>query len=84
MALGLSLEEVIQASTAAPAQAIGWQDRLGRLEVGREADLAVLVVATGRFSFQDAERHSLEADQRIRARWTIRAGSPHPGTHRTA
>ncbi len=80
LALGLSIEEVIQASTVAPARAIGRQDRIGRIEPGREADLAVLVMREGHFTFEDAERHPLQADRRIQARWTVRAGKAHPGT----
>jgi dihydroorotase len=74
----LSLHDLIQASTITPAGAIGWQDRLGRLEVGREADLAVLALEEGRFIFKDAERQSLGSDRRLRMRWTLRAGQVYP------
>jgi dihydroorotase len=80
LVLGMSLDDVVQASTAAPARAIGRQDRLGRLALGREADLAVLALQNGRFTFEDAERQSLEGDRHLQARWTIRAGQPYPGT----
>jgi hypothetical protein len=40
--LGMSLSQVVAASTAAPAAAIGWADRIGSLGVGRAADITVL------------------------------------------
>lgn len=40
--LGLSLAEAVNAATAVPARALGCQDRVGRLEAGRSADLVVL------------------------------------------
>ena len=42
LALGLTIDQVIAACTIHPARVIGWQDRMGSLEVGREADIAVL------------------------------------------
>src|SRR5262245_61912218 len=41
--LGLTFDEIIAKCTTNPARVIGWQDRLGTLEVGREADIAVPV-----------------------------------------
>jgi len=79
LALGMTLDQVIEACTASPARAIGWQDRLGRIEVGRQADLAVLAVAEGPVTFRDADGSALEADRRLVARWTVRAGEPFAG-----
>ena len=42
MYLGMSLEEVVTKATLAPAEAIGWSDRIGTLGLGRCADIAVL------------------------------------------
>ncbi|HEY7216807.1 MAG TPA: amidohydrolase/deacetylase family metallohydrolase, partial [Candidatus Binatia bacterium] len=42
--MGLSFDEIIAKCTVDPARVIGWQDRIGRLEVGREADIAVLQI----------------------------------------
>lgn len=76
LALGMSLEEVIEAATAAPARAIGRPGELGRIEVGREADLAVLALEDGPVTFHDADGNALRADRRLVARWTVRAGEP--------
>ncbi|KAK3104560.1 hypothetical protein FSP39_004980 [Pinctada imbricata] len=40
--LGMSLDDVIGAVTWIPAKAIGWDDRIGSLGIGREADITVL------------------------------------------
>ncbi len=79
LALGMTLDQVIEACTDSQARAIGWQDRLGRIEVGRQADLAVLAVAEGPVTFRDADGSALEADRRLVARWTVRAGEPFAG-----
>jgi dihydroorotase len=42
MHVGMSLAQVITAATTTPATSIGWEDRIGSLQVGREADIAIL------------------------------------------
>lgn len=42
--VGMPLADVIRASTSTPAKAIGYADKIGTLEVGREADIAVLEI----------------------------------------
>ncbi len=74
LALGMSPEQVISACTIRPAQAIDWQDRLGRLEVGREADVAVLELRDEGTTVRDCVGAEMQADTRLVARWTIRAG----------
>lgn len=78
MALGMTFPEVIAGATSGPARAIGWQDRLGRIEVGREADLAVLALDETPAKLRDSNGNELTADRTIKARWTIRAGEVFP------
>ncbi|HEY8692190.1 MAG TPA: amidohydrolase family protein [Chloroflexota bacterium] len=80
LALGMSLEQVVAACTINPAKAIGWQDRLGRLKVGAEADLAVLELLDGPVSLRDSTGAEIVADRRIAARWTIRHGEIFEGS----
>ena len=80
LTLGMSLEQVVAACTINPARAMGWQDRLGSLEPGREADLAVLDLVNGPSRLQDSLGGELIADQRIVARWTIRQGEVFQGS----
>src|SRR5262245_24536125 len=72
--LGLSLEQVVAACTVNPARVIGWQDRLGSLEVGREADIAVLMLANEPTKLRDCVGGEWNVNQRLAVRWTIRAG----------
>jgi dihydroorotase len=74
LGLGLSLERIIAACTINPAQAIGWQDRLGSLKVGSEADIAVLEVVSESVNLHDSVGGKMTAQQRIAPRWTIRGG----------
>ncbi|MFI5268708.1 MAG: amidohydrolase/deacetylase family metallohydrolase [Chloroflexota bacterium] len=78
LALGMSLQQVVAACTTNPAKAIGWQDRLGRLEIGCQADLAVLGLVDGPVSLRDSTGAEITAARRIAARWTIRHGAVVP------
>jgi len=79
LALGLSFDQVIAACTINPARAVGWEERLGRLEVGREADIAVLQLVDEAVSLRDCVGGQLTSAQRIAVRWTIRAGEVFAG-----
>jgi dihydroorotase len=74
LALGMSLDQVVAAATIVPAHAIGWDDRLGRLDVGREADLAVLALVEAPVTLHDCVGGTLQADRHLAARHTIRGG----------
>jgi dihydroorotase len=77
--LGLSLEQIIASCTANPARAIGWQDRIGSLEAGREADIAVLRIVEEPTCLRDSVGGEITHKQRIAARWTVRAGEVFQG-----
>lgn len=72
--LGLSLAEVIRLSTISPAQLIGWDDRLGSLATGREADITLFRVIEGDFEFTDSEGEKERASRDLEVVSTIRAG----------
>jgi dihydroorotase len=74
LALGWSFEPIIAACTINPARAVGCQDRLGSLEVGREADIAILQVIDESVNLHDSIGGEIIARQRIAPRWTIRGG----------
>ena len=77
--LGLSLEQIIANCTVNAARAVGWQDRIGSLEVEREADIAVLEVLDDPVTLRDSLGVERVHKQRIAARWTIRAGEAFQG-----
>ena len=77
--LGMTLDEIIARCTTNPARVIGWQDRIGGLEVGREADIAVLQIVNEPTKLRDSVGGEMMAGQRIAARWTIRQGEVFEG-----
>ena len=66
--------------TINPASVIGWQDRLGNLEVGRDADIAVLQIVNEVTKLRDSVGGEMTAEQRIAALWTIRRGEVFQGS----
>jgi dihydroorotase len=80
LALGLSLDQIIAMCTINPARVIGWEDRLGKLEVGREADVSVLEILNEPIKLRDSVGGEMTAERRIAARWTIRSGEVFQGS----
>lgn len=77
MALGFSLEDVIRMTTANPAQALGMEDTLGSLAVGRPADISVLKEETGDWLFHDTEGNTLRGDKALVPVVTVKDGEPY-------
>jgi dihydroorotase len=77
--LGMSLEQIIACCTSNAARAVGWQERIGNLEVGREADIAVLRIVDAPVALRDSVGGEKLHKQQIVARWTIRAGEVFQG-----
>lgn len=73
VAMGMSIPEVIKASTWAPAQAIK-REELGHLSVGAVADIAILNVRQGDFGFWDRVGYNVKAKQKFECEMTIRNG----------
>jgi dihydroorotase len=53
LALGLSLDQVIEMTTINPARALGEEHQRGSLSVGMKADISILELQEGHFIFQD-------------------------------
>lgn len=73
LALGSPLADVIRMSTWAPAQEIK-RPQLGNLDVGAEADIAVLRVEKGHFGMLDSAGARMPGTQRIVCEMTLRKG----------
>ncbi len=73
LTLGMSLPEVVKASTWAPAQAIKRQE-LGNLSEGSPADVAVFDLRQGDFGFWDRKGKKLMGKQKFECEMTIRDG----------
>ena len=85
LAMEFTLEQIVTMCTANPAKAIGEQDRLGSLAVGRQADISVLQVNDGDWVVYDVLGASLRVDKAVVPALTIKRGQvfepdwgPHP------
>jgi dihydroorotase len=73
LALGLSIDDVIERTTWNSARAIR-QEHLGHLSVGAPADIAVLRIEQGDFGFLDHYNARLKGTQRLECELTLRDG----------
>jgi dihydroorotase len=73
LALGLSIDDVVERSTWNSARAIK-QQQLGHLSVGAGADIAVLRIEKGDFGFLDMYNARLKGTQRLACEMTLRDG----------
>jgi dihydroorotase len=73
LALGVPLDDIIRRSTVNPAAEIH-RPELGTLAVGKDADIAVLELSKGRFSYIDCGVARFDGNAKLTARMTIRAG----------
>jgi dihydroorotase len=73
LAMGVPLDDIIRRSTVNPAAEIH-RPELGTLTVGKEADIAVLELSKGHFSYIDCGVARFDGNAKLTARMTIRAG----------
>lgn len=74
LSLGMSLDDVIRASTFTPAKVIGCEDELGSLRQGSVADVTVLEVEEGRFEFNDFYSGTTVGNKKLTPLATILGG----------
>jgi len=70
----MSLEEVFERATIAPARIIGEADRRGHLRVGATADIAVWTLHEGEFDFFDSFGQKLTGRRKLACQLAVRAG----------
>ena len=73
LCMGMPLQEVILRSTVTPAHEIG-RPELGTLNVGAEADVAVLKLLQGSFGYTDCGRAKMMGGEKLECALTARAG----------
>ena len=84
MSIGYTLSDVIKATTVNAAQALGLAGELGAIAVGRDADLSVIDVVEGDFTFTDTRGQAFTGRYGLVPVRTVKAGeefSPGWGTH---
>jgi dihydroorotase len=65
MRLGLSLEQIIERVTSAPAKALSLTDRAGTLKPGMPADITVFRIESGEFEMLDCYTKVRKAEKRF-------------------
>jgi dihydroorotase len=84
MSIGYTLADVVKATTASAASALGLQHEIGSISVGREADLSIIDVVEGDFTFTDTTGRQFRGGYGLVPVRTLKAGeefSPGWGTH---
>jgi len=85
LAIGYSLADVVRMTTTNAARALGCAEQLGAIAVGREADLSVFDLVSGRWRFLDTSGQVFTGEHAVVPVQTIRGGEliapdwgPHP------
>jgi len=76
MALGMSVDEVVEAATYAPARVVGLDNEVGSFRPGLMADIALFELEQGKFRYYDVQMDSREGPERLRHWMTIIGGRP--------
>lgn len=74
MALGFTVEDVVERITKAPAAQLRLEDRLGSLKVGLPADVSILEVENGDWTLKDARGNSINVTRRLVPRVAVKRG----------
>ena len=83
LALGMSLDDVITATTAAPAKAVGRPD-LGKLALGCIGDASILSLTNGSFDLEDVQGKIVTHDQKLASEGTVMGGKYFPNETRAS
>ncbi len=77
MALGYTLEQVVQMATAVPARVINRLPKLGTLQVGAPADATLIEVVQGAVEFVDTRNNKRQGTAYIKPVQTVLGGVPY-------
>src|SRR2546428_9905847 len=75
LGLGFTLRDVVAMSTINPAKAVGADERIGNLAVGRQADLSVLEPAEGKWGVYDILRAAPAVQRAVAAAAHVKRGA---------
>jgi dihydroorotase len=71
---GMSLDDLVERATAAPARIMGYVGTVGTLRPGANADIALLELRDGNFEMKDSDGNAVTAKRRLIARTTVKDG----------
>ncbi len=75
LALGMTMDQVVQASTVDPARAIDRVPKLGTLQAGAPADVTVLDLEEGAWLLSDTEGQEMKVTRRLEPVLTVLKGT---------
>ncbi|WP_028547297.1 amidohydrolase/deacetylase family metallohydrolase [Paenibacillus sp. UNC451MF] len=78
LALGYSIEQIIEWTTAAPARILRRSNEIGTLKEGTIADISILKVVDQPVELVDSENEKLSFDKLIQAQYTMKSGELYP------
>jgi|TARA_B100002003_G_scaffold248778_1_gene283364 dihydroorotase len=78
MSLGLSLTDIVKMTTLAPAKALGMENEIGSLQIGRKADISIFELIEGQFIFHDVTGATNNGNVAIRPKLAIKNGDVMP------
>ena len=81
MTLGISFEDAIRMTTSKPSEILGIADDLGSLSVGTTADISIVDLVEGDFSFIESSGATKSGSQAIKPVMAIKDGIPQPLDH---
>lgn len=73
--LGLTVDQVVERVTAAPARMLKFPDRIGTLKEGSVADVSVLQLVEGEFELFDSRRERRVGRQKLTSVATVMSGT---------
>ncbi|WP_284419683.1 MULTISPECIES: amidohydrolase/deacetylase family metallohydrolase [unclassified Bradyrhizobium] len=76
LAMGFSLEQVVSMTTSAPAKIIGRAPKIGTLQVGAPADVAIMDLVEGPVSFVDTRGNKRDGKLQLKPVQTVINGVP--------
>ena len=81
MTLGISFEDAIRMTTSKPSEILGIADDLGSLSIGTTADISIVDLVEGDFSFIESSGATKSGSQAIKPVMAIKDGIPQPLDH---
>jgi dihydroorotase len=76
LGLGFTLDQVVAMATVNPAKVINRQPKLGTLQIGAPADVAIMELIEGPVSFLDTRNNRREGRLQLKPVQTVTAGVP--------
>jgi dihydroorotase len=76
LAMGFTLEQVVAMATIEPAKIINRDPKIGTLQIGAPADVAIMELVEGPVSFVDTRNNKREGKAYLKPVQTVRGGIP--------